>query len=144
MLWQYVTILDFKLLLCSVCNMLPLLSLQDIGNTDFCLLKNWASLKNFRVSILLLASSICLILLFIQILFFFLHILLTSVLYTLYILRVALVLTYKYFFLASFFCDIINLHNSSHHSFLLEVACVWITLLADSIIASLTKYIHMT
>jgi hypothetical protein len=38
---------------------------------------------------------------------------------------------------ASFFCDIFNLHNSSHHSFVLDVACVWITSLADSIIASL-------
>ena len=86
--------------------------------------------------IIFVTSSICLILLFIQVLFFSLHTLLASALFASYISRVALVLTCKYFFRASFFWDIINLHDSSHHSFLLEVVCVLITSLADFIIVS--------
>ena len=61
-----------------------LLSLQNIGNTNCCFLKNWA-LKIFLVSFLLLVSSICFILLFIHVLFFSLHTVLASVLFISYI-----------------------------------------------------------
>jgi len=91
-----------RMFLCSD-SMLPLLSLQNIGNTKCCLLKYWAFLKIFLNSFLLLVSYICLILLFIHILFFSLRTLLASVLSVSYISRLALVLNCRYFFLASFF-----------------------------------------
>ena len=83
----------------------------------------------------------CLILLFNQFLFFSLQILLVSVLFDSYISLVALVLVCKYFFLASFFCVIIKLLSSSHHSFRLYVFCVCITSFTDSNIVCLI-YIH--
>ena len=129
----------FRLCKISVCsdNILPSLSLQQFGMVDWCLLKNWASLKNFRVSFLSFSSSVYLILLFIQPLFFLLQTLLASVLFVSYISRLAVVLACKYFFLASFFCVITSLHSSSHRSFLGAVFCICILSLAASVIVCL-------
>jgi hypothetical protein len=115
---------------------LPLESLQVLGNVICRGLKILISWKNFRVSFLFWLYSICSIVLLIHAFFFCLIKTFASILLFLYNFWLALVFCCNHLDLVSFFFFMYCLHSSSHHSLLGVLVCVCITSFAASLIAS--------